>query len=35
MGRQHAGQLKTPSAIALAGAAQGMSSLEWQRVYLS
>ncbi|SPE53030.1 hypothetical protein SNS2_1885 [Streptomyces netropsis] len=28
-------KLKTPSAIALAGAAQGMSSLEWQRVYLS
>ncbi|MFC5723225.1 HD family hydrolase [Streptomyces gamaensis] len=27
-------KLKTPSAIALANAAQGMSSIEWQRVYL-
>ncbi|MEV5509070.1 HD domain-containing protein [Streptomyces orinoci] len=28
-------KLKTPSAIALADAAQGMSSIEWQRVYLA
>ncbi|WKK25773.1 HD domain-containing protein [Streptomyces olivoreticuli] len=27
-------KLKTPSAIALADAAQGMSSIEWQRTYL-
>ncbi|MEU7165499.1 HD domain-containing protein [Streptomyces morookaense] len=28
-------KLKTPSAIALADAAQGMSSIEWQRVFLA